>query len=117
MAEKDLAAVKGMTDEEIFADEIFGLHVQQSVEKGLKAWAALKGLEYPFRHDLAELLDLLAENGCDVRQFSDLVQYTAFAVQFRYEEIDPSLIPLNRKVIAQRIETLLKHVESQLDKN
>jgi len=31
-----------------FADEIFGFHAQQAVEKGLKAWICLHGIEYPF---------------------------------------------------------------------
>ena len=36
MAYKDLKAMNGMKDEEIFDDEIFGFHAQQSVEKMLK---------------------------------------------------------------------------------
>jgi HEPN domain-containing protein len=37
-AEKDLKAIKNMTDPDLFADEIFGFHAQQAVEKILKAW-------------------------------------------------------------------------------
>jgi len=37
MARKDVRALTGMTDPEVFADEIFGFHAQQAIEKALKA--------------------------------------------------------------------------------
>jgi HEPN domain-containing protein len=37
MAHKDFNALTGMLDNTVFADEIFGFHVQQTVEKALKA--------------------------------------------------------------------------------
>ena len=40
-AEKDISAPGGMDDVAIFADEIFGFHVQQAAEKLFKAWLAL----------------------------------------------------------------------------
>jgi HEPN domain-containing protein len=49
-AQKDLRALRGMTDADTFADEIFGFHAQQAVEKALKAWLALLGEEYPRTH-------------------------------------------------------------------
>ena len=39
-AERDISALHGMGDSAIFADEIFGFHVQQAAEKLLKAWLA-----------------------------------------------------------------------------
>ena len=32
-ADRDASALRGMEDSDIFADEIFGFHVQQAVEK------------------------------------------------------------------------------------
>ena len=32
-ATRDLVAIRGMFDPEVFADEIFGFHVQQAAEK------------------------------------------------------------------------------------
>ncbi len=55
---KDVSALRGMGDEVIFADEIFGFHVQQAVEKLLKAWLASLGEFYHLSHDLASLLDM-----------------------------------------------------------
>ena len=43
MAEKDFAALKGMVDPLVFADEVFGFHTQQAAEKSLKAWLAARG--------------------------------------------------------------------------
>jgi len=46
-ARRDLLALSGMADQQQFADEIFGFHAQQVVEKALKAWLSLRSLEYP----------------------------------------------------------------------
>ena len=52
LAQRDLKALSGMADPEIFADEIFGFHVQQVIEKSLKAWLTCKSLRYPKTHDI-----------------------------------------------------------------
>jgi HEPN domain-containing protein len=57
LAQRDFKALQGMLDVETFADEIFGFHAQQAVEKALKAWLTLVGVEYPRTHDLEELLE------------------------------------------------------------
>lgn len=36
------------------ADSIYGFHAQQSVEKALKAWLALRDERYPLTHDLPD---------------------------------------------------------------
>ena len=33
IAQRDLAALQGMADAAVFADEIFGFHAQQAIEK------------------------------------------------------------------------------------
>jgi len=67
------------------SDEVFGFHVQQAAEKGLKAWIALLGGTYPLTHDLAELMDVLVENGASPESHRPLVAFTPYAVTFRYE--------------------------------
>ena len=42
-ARRDFSALSGMDDTEVFADEIFGFHVQQAAEKLCKAWLAMLG--------------------------------------------------------------------------
>ena len=40
-SKRDVEALRGMSDASVFADEIFGFHVQQASEKLVKAWLAL----------------------------------------------------------------------------
>ena len=70
MAHRDLSALKGMQNAEVFADEIFGFHVQQAVEKSLKAWLCAIGITYPFTHQISRLLVLLRDAGSEVDAFS-----------------------------------------------
>ena len=69
MARKDFDALRGMRDNALFADEIFGFHAQQAIEKLLKAWLAACSVSFPLTHDLSRLLGLLEENGGDVSPF------------------------------------------------
>jgi HEPN domain-containing protein len=59
IARRDLKALGGMLDPNIFAYEIFGFHAQQTAEKALKSWIAALGGSYGFTHDLGLLLDTL----------------------------------------------------------
>lgn len=68
------------------SDAIFGFHAQQTVEKIFKAWICLNGKEYPFTHDLRLLYNLLAKTGAEgLDKFIDLVEFTDYAVDFRYD--------------------------------
>lgn len=64
MARRDHDALAAMVDLPQVADSIYGFHAQQAVEKALKAWLALRGLQYPLTHDLPRLLSLKLERGC-----------------------------------------------------
>jgi HEPN domain-containing protein len=57
----------------------------QAIEKALKAWIAVRGLEYPKTHDVSGLIKILKGDGADLSEFSHLEDYTPFAVQYRYE--------------------------------
>ena len=112
MAHKDFSALTGMLDNVLFADEIFGFHLQQAVEKALKAWLCVYDIAYPPTHDLARLLTLLEIAGVDVELFWPLVQFTIFAVQARYEEGLTDLDePLERVVEIENVRVLLAITE------
>ena len=115
MAEKNLRALKGMDDATVFYDEIFGFHVQQTIAKSLKAWIIAIGVEFPFIHNLARLLAILDENGCDVELFWDLVEYTAYAVTFRYDAAEMTDDPLDRPDASEKAQRLYDHVEQILN--
>lgn len=105
-AERDISALRGMSDAAVFADEIFGFHVQQAAEKLFKAWLASQGETYPLSHDLAALLDMLSVGGADVARFDGLVGYTRYAVRLRYAGADPGAGPLDRPKAVARVEAL-----------
>lgn len=113
-AERDFYALQGMQDATVFADEIFGFHVQQAAEKLFKAWLALLGETYPSTHDLARLVEILKAQEAAVSVFDNLVEYTSFAVQFRYGPSDKGTSPLNRSLAVRRIEALLNLVRGRL---
>ncbi len=114
-SERDVQALKGMADANIFADEIFGFHVQQAAEKLLKAWLALLGETYPLTHDLELLFDLLQKRGIAASQFQTLTEYTPYAVQFRYEAAGVDATPVDREDGLCLVETLLAQVQLRLE--
>ena len=113
MDRMDVAAVRGMVDNPLFADEIFGFHAQQAVEKSLKAWLAIRSIDFPLTHDLSRLLGLLEEASIDVSLFWPLVQYTVFAVQARYEAgLMESEASIDRLAVIAEVEYLMTTVSS-----
>lgn len=107
MARKDFDALRGMLDQPLFADEIFGFHAQQAIEKSLKAWLAARSVSFPLTHDLSRLLGLLEESGSEVRTFWPLVQYTVFAVQARYESgMMDTEAPIDRRAVIEEVQQL-----------
>ncbi len=115
MAQRDLTALRGMQDATVFADEIFGFHVQQAVEKSLKAWMCALGLTYPFTHHINRLLVLLKDAGSDVEAFWGLDEFTVYAHQARYEEGHLEAdAALDRETILQNTNNLLHHVDGVL---
>jgi HEPN domain-containing protein len=66
-------------------------HLQQTVEKLLKAVIVTPNLEYPLTHDLENLLDLAAKECPELTGFRKaLAGFATYAVEIRY---DPSLYP------------------------
>jgi HEPN domain-containing protein len=62
-------------------------HSQQAVEKALKALLALKDVEYPWRHDLGELLELVYTHWPDLElPGADLLELSPYAVEARYDD-------------------------------
>ena len=61
LAERDIVALDILKREPVVHFSILGFHAQQAVEKAIKAWISLKGVEYPLTHNLALLFSLLQE--------------------------------------------------------
>jgi HEPN domain-containing protein len=111
VAQKDLKALKGMIDSDIFVDEIFGFHAQQAVEKSLKAWISALGGAYPFVHDLSALIAVLEKLGWDVTDLWDFTELNVFAVQFRYANILSPEEPLDRQGIIGKVQEVFERVK------
>ena len=120
MAQADLNALKGMMSpvltapESFFSDEVFGFHAQQVAEKCPKAWVASLGLRYPRTHDLMSLVEELADAGVDVTALGRLVELNPFAVEYRYESLDPDDEPIDRDSIFNDVERLFHEVAARL---
>jgi len=62
-----------------------GFHLQQSVEKALKAYLSKSRVPYPLTHELIRLFGLLEDRAGVPPQFDSLKMLTPFAGSFRYE--------------------------------
>lgn len=113
-AERDIAALRFMRDSDEVSDEVFGFHAQQAAEKLLKAHLALLGVEYPLTHNIETLLDLLAERGIHPEPFEKLIDYTPYAVEFRYQGIGPDAEPIDREAALSLVERVLEQVTREL---
>lgn len=114
MAGKDLDLLRYIVSSGLIADEIYGFHAQQAVEKSLKAWIIVAGGTIDRIHDLRRLLIALQDLGIDVAAYRELIPLNSFAVQFRYEAIEDEDIPLDRADTLLKVEALYEHVQSAL---
>lgn len=114
MGEKDHRAIEAMGQNEVFAAEVFGFHVQQAVEKALKAWIAAIGETYPFTHEIGVLLKTLERLGQPVGPYTPLSRYTDYAVVLRYSGLESADTPedLDRPAAIAEARELVDHVRA-----
>ncbi len=113
LSKRDLKVLRNMLDSDKFPDEVFGFHAQQAVEKALKSWLNLVGIVHPRIHDLRKLFIMLQKNGQIVPEnFLQLVDFTDFATEFRYEFLEEIDSELDRQTIICEVTKIVDHVES-----
>ena len=88
--------------------EAAGFHLQQAVEKGLKAWLADLDIAFPRTHDLSLLLGLLEDANQQIDSYWELLGLNPFAVQFRYELPGDGFPEF--KQTADKVQSLLDHI-------
>lgn len=89
-AEQDLRAAFVLSQATNIGDAVVGFHLQQSVEKALKAVLAHAGIAFRRTHDIAELLDLIADSGLSMPPHADwLDELNPYAVDARYGLVAP----------------------------
>ena len=74
----------------------------------------MSAAEYPKTHDLSLLLARLADASQDVDGLDHLVEYSAFAVQFRYEAFEDLDEPLLRRETVRALRLLIDRVQGAL---
>jgi HEPN domain-containing protein len=93
-------------------------HAQQAAEKCIKALLALRDVEYPWRHDLAELLALAQPHWPELATMEEpVVALAPFAVAVRYEDaIDPTMAEARSALAAaRRLHAFVQRVASTFD--
>ena len=113
-AGRNIFVLRGAVDTPGYPDEIFGFHVQQTAEKSFKAWLALFDEPFPISHDLALLSDMVKTVDAEVTRFDELIDYSPYAVQFRYTS-SAGYKSLDRDTALRLSEELIKHVEALLE--
>lgn len=59
-------------------------HAQQCAEKYIKGFLVLRGVDFPYTHNIARLLELCAEHGAWATDLKDAEELTPFAITARY---------------------------------
>jgi HEPN domain-containing protein len=112
LARDNLAVMETLEPLPAISPAILGFHAQQAVEKALKAWLSFRGQEYPRIHHLKNLFDLVEQQDpSGVLPFRALQRLTPFAVQFRYDDLDPADVTDDFREVIDQIANLIGHVE------
>lgn len=75
-------------------------HAQQCAEKYVKAFLVLRGVDFPFTHNIARLLELCSERADWPDTIKDAEELTPFAITARYPGDDePVSEPEARRAI------------------
>lgn len=81
----DLKLVEKNIKEKDIREQLLLFHLQQAVEKFLKALLSLHQVEFPRIHDLDELMQLCEETGITLPEYvQEFINLTPYAVEFRY---------------------------------
>jgi HEPN domain-containing protein len=90
-ASDDLVMARSLAGDPATPDWGIGFHVEQAVEKAIKAVLSSRGIEYPRTHNVSLLLDLLADSSLHIPlERERLILLTPYGVLFRYDEAGPT---------------------------
>ena len=93
-------------------------HAQQAVEKAIKALLIKKGVEFPYVHDIAELLTLLEKTGQKLpKTIREGEKLTRFAVFTRYPGIAQTISQKEYEEAIKVAEEVLRWVKEQFGNN
>jgi len=91
-AKQDISLVHEVMGNNNVAPEIMLFHIQQCVEKLIKALFSFHSIRFSKTHDLDELVELALEHGIALPPFMDtLTELSPYAVEGRYAIIHDDL--------------------------
>jgi HEPN domain-containing protein len=110
----DEAILERLLDDHDIPDDALGFHVQQAVEKRLKAVLALNEIEFQHTHSIGYLTTLLEHHGIDNPEPREpLEDLTPWAVDARYD--DQLSRSLDRVAVAKLITSVREWSDGLLD--
>jgi len=85
LAKAELVLVKKVIDDDEIRKEFVLFHIQQVVEKAIKAILSHKGVIFPKTHDIENLIELSWAKGIQLPDYVErFPELTPYAVEFRY---------------------------------
>jgi len=113
LGNSDLKLVeKNLHDEEI-RQQLLLFHLQQAIEKFLKALLSRNNIKFPKVHDIEKLIEICNENNIQLPDYvEDFIDLTPFAVEFRYGLIMEESIDI--KYYCDMVEKFKKFVKKAL---
>jgi len=103
-AQDDLWNARLIRDTDDEKTRLICFHLEQYVEKMIKAKLCEKGLTYPKKHDIVSLLELLDEPELMKKHLVNAVNLSEYATTFRYSSRIPSVEEMeNAFVFAESI--------------
>jgi len=88
-ASKDIRAVVALAVQDPTLTGIMAMHIQQFIEKVIKARILVGGGSYGFTHDLLELLGSIGDEDLVLQYGRQMAELNTYAVKIRYEGSDP----------------------------
>lgn len=89
LAKDELVLVGKIINDEEVRKELVLFHIQQAVEKAMKAILSAKGIIFPKTHDIEDLIELALEKNIQLPDYVEKFSYlTPYAVEFRYGFLD-----------------------------
>lgn len=86
---------KNLQDRDI-REQLLLFHLQQAVEKFLKALLSLHHINFPKIHDIGELIELCEEAGVTLPEYvEEFISLTPYAVEFRYGLMIEEILDVN----------------------
>lgn len=87
-ARSDLALSHSVPGEDVYLEDLC-YHAQQAAEKALKAVLLHQKVDFPYTHNVAELLELVAASGVAIPQrLTEAERLNDYAVTARYPGVD-----------------------------